>query len=470
LSGRRRPARPHGAPDTAAAGLSPRAVAIEILLRVEQAGAYASVLLDHREPRFGDGRDAALLHELVLGVLRRRATLDAVVAACASRPPERMDPAVRAALRLGAYELLYLDRVPAFASVNNAVELTKRAGRRAAAGFVNGILRAVASRGRELLPDPPQRGDLPGLALFHSQPEWWVRRQVDRLDWDAAVELLEAHDRPVRTVLCVNRRRTDAAQLVRQLEDEGVSTEPGRYLPEALRVVRGRLRGSRLAARGLFWVQDEASQLVARMFGQPIGPRVADLCAAPGAKSLQLAELVGPGGWVLAADRHLGRLRRLQGNAVRVGADHVLALNADMAREPVLPRGSFEQVLVDAPCSGTGTLRRHPEIRWRLEPSDLKRLARRQRQLLETAAALVVPGGEVVYSVCSLEPEEGEEVVDAFLRSRPEFRLVDPREALPPRARDLVDGRGILRTSPAAGGLDGFFAARLRLSYNAPPF
>jgi 16S rRNA (cytosine967-C5)-methyltransferase len=173
---------------------------------------------------------------------------------------------------------------------------------------------------------------------------------------------------------------------------------------------------------------------------------------------------------VLAADRHLGRLRRLQGNAVRVGADHVLALNADMAREPVLPRGSFEQVLVDAPCSGTGTLRRHPEIRWRLEPSDLKRLARRQRQLLETAAALVVPGGEVVYSVCSLEPEEGEEVVDAFLRSRPEFRLVDPREALPPRARDLVDGRGILRTSPAAGGLDGFFAARLRLSYNAPPF
>jgi 16S rRNA (cytosine967-C5)-methyltransferase len=462
LSGRRRPTRPYATPPGSAAGPSARAVAVEILLRVEQAGAYASVLLDHREPRFGDPRDAALLHELVLGVLRRRAPLDAVVAACASRPPEQMDPEVRMVLRLGAYELLFLDRVPAFASVDNAVELTKRAGRRGAAGFVNGILRAVASRGRELLPEPPRHGDLPGLALFHSHPEWWVRRQVERLGWDSAVELIEAHDRPARTVLRVNRRRTEVAELVRQLEEEGVSTEPGCYLPEALRVTRGRLRGSPLAAGGLFWVQDEASQLVTHMFGQPIGPRVADLCAAPGAKSLQLAELIGPDGWVLAADRHFRRLRRLQDNAIRVGADHVLALNADMARGSVLPRGSFEQVLVDAPCSGTGTLRRHPEIRWRLQPSDLTRLAQRQRELLETAAAIVVPGGDVLYSVCSLEPEEGEGVVDAFLKTRPEYRLVDPREALPPPARVLVDGRGFLRTSPADDGLDGFFAARLQ--------
>jgi 16S rRNA (cytosine967-C5)-methyltransferase len=171
--------------------------------------------------------------------------------------------------------------------------------------------------------------------------------------------------------------------------------------------------------------------------------------------------MAGPAGWVLAVDRHFGRLRRLQRNAVRVGADQVTALNADMARGRAPLGVKFEQVLVDAPCSGTGTLRRHPEIRWRLEPRDLKRLARRQVQLLAAAADLVTRGGSLVYSVCSLEPEEGARVVDAFLDSASEFLVADPREALPAPARDLVDSRGFLRTAPSTGGLDGFFAARL---------
>jgi 16S rRNA (cytosine967-C5)-methyltransferase len=202
------------------------------------------------------------------------------------------------------------------------------------------------------------------------------------------------------------------------------------------------------------------------MFPRPLGRRVADLCAAPGSKTLQLAEWVEPGGLVVATDRHAGRLRRLTRAARRAGAGEILAIRGDMTA-PVAPlRGAFERILVDAPCSGTGTMRRHPEIRWRLEEEDFKLLAARQSRLLATAAGLLAPGGVLVYAVCSMEPEEGEEVVATFLQSRPDFQAVDPRPDLPTTARELVDGSCFFRTTPAQGGLDGFFAARLQRSSN----
>jgi 16S rRNA (cytosine967-C5)-methyltransferase len=232
-------------------------------------------------------------------------------------------------------------------------------------------------------------------------------------------------------------------------------------MPGALRLLSGSLRRSRAIERGAVWVQDEAAQLATAMLGERIGPMAADLCAAPGGKSMQLARSLVEGGLLVAVDSHIGRLARVRENLSRIGFARLPLVNADMSAERPPFGERFDQVLVDAPCSGTGTLRRHPEIRWRLEEQQLGRLADRQRRILECASRIVVPGGRIAYAVCSLEREESEEVVRAFLSAHPGWRLVDPRPALPASAGALVDESGFLRTSPAEGGLDGFFGALL---------
>jgi 16S rRNA (cytosine967-C5)-methyltransferase len=438
-----------------------RELAFDILLRVEQEGGYASLLLQDRERLLGDKREAALLHELVLGSLRRQAALDHAISLVSNRPAAEMDPEVRAAARLGAYGLLFLDRVPDFAAVNSAVELVRSSGKRSAVGFVNAILRAVARQGGSLLPQRPVAGDPAGLALFHSHPAWWVRRLVERSGWRAAERILEANNRPAATVLHANTSASSGTELATSLRREGIATEPCGFMPDSLRLLSGSLHGSRTMARGEAWVQDEAAQLVTRMLGVSVGPRVADLCAAPGGKSMQLATALMEGGLLIAVDRHLGRLGKVRENLSRIGHEKLPLVNADMADASPPFRPLFDQVLVDAPCSGTGTLRRHPEIRWRLEEEQLKLLTGRQRRILRCAAGLVVSGGSMAYAVCSMEPEEGEEMVTGFLSETPGWRLADPRPALPPAAVRLVDERGFLRTSPDDGGLDGFFGALL---------
>jgi 16S rRNA (cytosine967-C5)-methyltransferase len=436
-----------------------RETALDILQRVEQ-GAFASILLDDAEPRFRDRRDERLLHALVLGVVRRRSALDHVVAAVASRPPSRMDPLVLQAARLGAYELLYLDRVPDFAAVATAVEVVKRRRGKTVAGFVNAVLRRVAERGAELLPPRVARGDVGGLALRESHPRWWVERVVSRLGWDAAARLVEANNRPAPTVLRPNLRRTTRERLAARLAADGIETESGRFAPDALRMDRGSTSRCGALTAGEAWVQDEASQLVPLLFGPGRAARVADLCAAPGSKTMQLAEGLEPDGLLLAVDRHRKRLRRLRAAAARLGIAPPVVVCADARYGRSLVACRFDRVLVDAPCSGTGTLRRHPEIRWRLTPDDFEALAARQLELLRAGAALTAPGGRLVYSVCSLEPEEGERVVRAFLDGQPRFRRFDPRHELPAAAAGLVDDGGQLHTSPEAG-IDGFFAAAL---------
>lgn len=448
-----------GRPPADAGGARP--LACEILRRVDAAGAYAGILLDERQPTLRDPREGALLRRIVMEVLRHRAALDHAIDASATRSTKDMDPAVRAALRVGAHGLLMLDAVPDFAAVDSAVRLVKREGHARAAGFVNAILRRIAAAGRAALPPVPERDDVAGLALHASHPEWWTRRVVDRLGWDAASALLAANNEPAATVLrpCVRRMPVEA--LRERLARDGVATVPGRFEPDALRVVSGALGGTRALAEGLALAQDEASQLVVRLFGERIGPRAADVCAAPGGKTLLIAERQPSDGRVVAADRHPGRLRRMARFVERVGGTGVLPVCADMAAAATPLGRTFDAVLVDAPCSGTGTLRRHPEIRWRLVPDDLLALAARQSTLLANAAALVAPGGRLVYSVCSLEPEEGEAVIDGFLASCPAFRIADPRPALVPAAAELVRGPGFLHTSPVDDGLDGFFAVAL---------
>lgn len=439
---------------------NPRREAFRILRRVEEAGAFASVLLEARATEIRDPRDAALLTEIVLGVLRRRAILDHAIAGVASRPLETIDPAVLTSLRIGAYALLFLDRVPAFAAVDTAVVLVKEARAGRAAGFANGVLRRIAREREALLPPPPSPGDVAALALFRSHPVWWVRRLVERVGWDRAEQLLAANNEPAATVLAPWPRAGPGAALAATLAADGVAVEACRFVPGALRVVSGVPQRTAAFRSGAFWIQDEASQLTTTLFGAAVGPRVLDACAAPGGKTLGLAARTAPGGVVVAADRHPKRVSRLKQNLHRVGADNVAVLVTDMFR-PGLVSGWFDDVLVDAPCSGTGTLRRHPEIRWRLRPEDLAAFGSRQRLMLAAIADLVRPGGRLVYSVCSMEPEEGEAVVSSFLGNHAAFARSDPRPALGLAARTLVGDDLAVRTSPLVDGMDGFYAALL---------
>jgi len=439
---------------------SPRREAYRILRRVEEGGAYASALLEARSAELPDPRDAGLLTELVLGVLRRRAVLDHVIASASSRPLTEIDPAVIAALRVGAYALVALDRIPDFAAVDTSVALVKDAGQGKAAGFVNGVLRRIAREKEALLPPVPGRGDVDALALYRSHPPWWVRRTVERLGWDRADALLVADNEPAPTVLAPWPGRAHEGELRTALATEGVLADPCRYVPGALRVRAGAPQHGATFRAGGFWIQDEASQLVVALFGERVGPLTVDVCAAPGGKALGLAAKTAPGDMVVAIDRHAGRLRRVVENAARLRTGGIAVIAADMTRAAPLATACGD-VLVDAPCSGTGTLRRHPEIRWRLQPADLVALAARQRAILESASVLVRPGGRLVYSVCSLEPEEGDGVVASFLESHPEFSRVDPREVVRGPVEALVGEDLALRTRPDEGGLDGFFATLL---------
>jgi 16S rRNA (cytosine967-C5)-methyltransferase len=439
---------------------NPRREAFRILKRVEDAGAFASVLLQGSASRLQDPREAALLTEIVLGVLRRRAPLDHAIAQAATRPLEDLDHGVLTAIRIGAYALLFLDRVPDFAAVDTAVSLVKEAGRATAAGFVNGVLRKLAREGNALLPPPPVAGDVEALALFRSHPSWWTRRLVDRFGWEHADLLLAANNEPAATVLSPWPVAGSSSTLAKRLAADEVVVEACRFVPGALRVVSGVPQRSAPFRDGAFWIQDEASQLSVSLFGAGVGPLALDACAAPGGKTLALAARMRQGGLVVAADRHARRLTRLTQNLLRLRADNVVVLACDMSKPAPMKR-LFDEVLVDAPCSGTGTLRRHPEIRWRLAPDALPVLAARQRRILSAAANLVRPGGRLLYSVCSVEPEEGEDVIAAFLAERPEFAREDPRRGLDVAARSKVGDDFALRTSPLDDGMDGFFAALL---------
>ena len=424
-----------------------RAVAHEILVRVETTQAFADVVLAHRlrAARLSPV-DRGLVTELVYGTLAWQGRLDHHLGPLLSRPLIALDAPVRAALRLGLYQLLFLDRIPAYAAVDGSVSLVARRAR----GLVNAVLRGVErNRAGLVLPE----GDSPAaLAVRWSHPIWLVERWAAELGLDETKRLLEADNRSPHVAIRPNRLRTTPAELARELEAAGVATRPGAYATDALVVTAGAglLRALPAFREGRFSYQGEASQLVAALVDVPSGSRVLDACAAPGGKTLAIAER---GAHVVALDRHRAGLSRLRESAGRLGVDDVMAAVADARRPPTI-RG-FEAVLVDAPCSGLGTLRRHPELRWRRRPDDVPRLAELQHQCLRGVAALVQPGGLLVYAVCTRTRDETTDVVERFLAEHPRF-VVEPAPL------QCVDADGHLRTAPHTHDLDGFFAARLR--------
>ena len=412
-----------------------------------------------------DERDRALAAEIVNGTLRWQRSLDHLIEHVARRKLSRIDTEVLLVLRLSLYQLLHLDRVPAAAVVDDAVDLTRLARKPSAAGFANAVLRSVL-RERHRLP-LPARPDDPAdrdaavryLGITHSHPEWLVERWLDRYGFAAAERWVRFDNTTPQLALRANRLRSTRDQVLAALAREDVDSEPTRYAPDGLLVTSG--NPLRAPLDGSFFVQDEASQLVALAVGAGRGERVLDLCASPGGKTVAMAADMDDSGLIVACDvrsRRLGLLR-----------DTIRLSGARCARALHVPSGGtlpfeavFDRVLVDAPCSGLGTIRRDPDIRWRRTRADLPVLAREQLALLSRAADVVKAGGLLVYATCSSEPEENEMVVDAFLDYRPHFRVVDLRVEGSPLLEPLLDARGMLRTLPSEHGLEAFFAAALR--------
>jgi 16S rRNA (cytosine967-C5)-methyltransferase len=414
-----------------------------------------------------DDRDGALAAEIATGTLRWMGEIDAVLEAFGNRPVSRLDPEVLDILRLSVYQLRHLDRVPARAVVDDAVEMVRAARKSSASTFVNALLRRVdRERGHLQLPARPDETNRPALldylSVTLSHPRWLVERWLDRVGFEAAEAWARFDNTAAPLTLRANTLVTTRETVASRLAVLGVTVTPTRYAPDGLVVVAGSPLATPLHDEGAFFVQDEASQLVSVVAGARPGERVLDACAAPGGKTIAMAGAMGDRGLLVAGDIRRRRMDLLARTVARGGARSVRLARFDAE---ALPFGAvFDRILVDAPCSGLGTLRRDPEIRWRRSAADLPALAGRQRRMLERAALAVKPGGCVVYATCSSEPEENEEVVAAFLADHPEYEVERPGHAgaVSDQLESLLTPAGFLRTWPYAHGLEAFFAAVLR--------
>ncbi len=411
-----------------------------------------------------DARDRALATELALGVERWRATLDAIISTSSGRRIETIDFPALLSLRLAVFQMKFLTRTPAHAVVDDAVEITRQAGAIRAAGFVNGVLRGLIRNGFDAgLPSRPADGNPDAwtryLATSLSHPAWLAARMLERHGAEAAEAWARFNNSPAPLTLRVNTRRMTAEAARAQLEAEGIATVPAPHAPHALIVTDGNPVASALNELGAIALMDETSQLVGALGASVLSGTVLDACAAPGGKTLVLASDLPEGARLIAADRRPRRVTLLRRSLSRYGLLDVPVVQHDLSRG--VPFDGLDGIFVDAPCSGLGTIRRDPDIRWRRAESDLADLAGAQAAMLGQASLAVRAGGRVVYATCSSEPEENEAVVDAFLAAHPAFT----RQAIGgARFEPFIDTRGDFRTLPHRDGLESFYAAVLQRS------
>lgn len=404
--------------------------------------------------------------ELTFGTLRQLGRVDHVLSAFLRRPLSALTPWIRSALRLGAYQLLFLDRIPASAAVNEAVSLARRYGHEGTAGLVNGVLRNLVRQGPPPLPsaDAADVTLAERLAVTYSHPRWLVERWLGELGQAETEALLRADNEAPALTVRVNHLRTTAAALQRSLEADGVTVRPLRHLSDGFEISGfDILSGLRAYRAGEFVVQDEAAMLVADIVAPQQGERVIDACAAPGGKTAAMADKMANIGEILAADVEPDRLRRVEENCRRLGITCVKTVASDARSLGDLHPGWADRVLVDAPCSGLGTLRRRPDARWRKEAAGSAQLARLQAEILAGVLPCVRPGGILVYSTCTIGRTENQSVVEALLAAHPELAPDEIKPHVPTSLSDAVgDGGWWLQTYPHRHGIDGFFIARLR--------
>lgn len=441
-------------------------MAWEVLWRTQRHEAYPDLLLSARLERNQalTRQDKALAKELVMGTLRWQGSLDRALGQVASRPLSRIPGKLLTALRLGAYQILFLGRIPAAAAVNETVELVRELGLGYASGFVNGVLRAVADKGLSLLAVDPSVPEAERIAMETSHPLWMVEKWIIQWGPREARALCIANNQVPPLTLRANTLKISRDGLMEALKEEGLEVLPTRFSPEGIQVAKLEAPLSSLGPfrRGWFQVQDEASQLISHWLELQEGQVVLDACAAPGGKTAHMAQLLGNKGKILALDIHQARLHLLAQECRRLGITCVSIKQTDLLDPSSLPRGPFERILLDAPCSGLGVLRRNPDAKWRRTPQDISRMANIQVRMLENLARLLAPGGIMVYSVCTHTQEETEAVKEAILGKDLDLELLASPQGLPEQAQALVGPDGFLRTFPHRHGMDGFSAFKIR--------
>jgi 16S rRNA (cytosine967-C5)-methyltransferase len=431
--------------------------ALRILVRVEEDRAFADIVLEHAlEHARLEARDAGLCTELVYGTLRWRRHLDWRLGPHLNRPLDKLDPWVRSLLRLTAYQLFFLDRVPRWAAVDEAVSLAKLKSKRPGPPeFVNAVLRALTrATAAPALPALPTEA----IAVRCSFPDWIAARWIARYGPEEAEALMLASNERPPTTIRVNTLRITRDALAARLRDEELAvTRPTAFAPEGLTIERGAVGRWSAFTEGWCTVQDEASMLVARLLDPQPGEVVADACAAPGTKATHMAELMRNRGRIIAMDPQAARLKLVGRATSRLGINIIEAHMGSASSQVGRWRAKCDRVLVDAPCSNLGVLRRNPDVKWRRTEEDLRRLQDKQKTILAAAAAMVKPGGRLVYATCSLEPDENEAVVSSLPGLGTHWQ-VDPPEGFPA----ALDAAGYLRLCPHVHGTDGFTAIRLR--------
>jgi len=474
-SGRPRTARPTQA----------RLLAVRLLDRTQRLQSYADVLLRHSLARSSLASvDRALVTELVYGTLRWRGRLDFMLDQVLDRSIQKLDPLVATTLRVGAYQIAFCDRIPASAAVDESVRCARTLGFERATGLVNAVLRRLA--GEQSTIEFPELEKEPLEHLVHalSLPTWIAQRWLELYGPSSVAALARASNDPPPLTVRANRKRVDTDALLEELRARFPEARRCTWAADGIVLGHNGNPGRDPAfLEGRFTVQDEAAQLVVDLLDPQPDDQLLDACAAPGTKTTAIAERLGRDGSVLAIDRHSGRLAMVARTARRLGLTGIRTLERDASRNlgdlPIPPArpparcdgvdpsqsrdagpAGFDRALVDAPCSGLGTLRRNPDARWRVKPESVPELASLQLAILEQVAQVLRPGGSLVYSTCTLLPEENEEVVAAFLRRNRNYQLV-PRSRLRPELAELLSEEGLLRCLPHIHGTDGFFAARL---------
>lgn len=443
----------------------PRAISLEILSRIEETDRHADDLLSDSFKRYRHltSLDRAFLTELTYGVLRWRGRLDWIIRHLSNLPFEKIEPEMLNTLRLGLYQIFFLTKTPASAAVNESVELAKKTRGKKGGGFVNAILRS-ALRGKETLRYPDRNQD-PALrlAVIQSHPLWLVRRWIEEWGVEETLKICVANNRIPPLILRTNTLKIGREALIEKLREKGLNAAPTSFSDEGIWVREGPpISELPFLNQGLFVIQDEASQLITLLLDPKRGEKILDACAAPGGKTTHIAQKMENVGEIDALDLRQEKLKQIEEGCKRLGIKIVRPKIGNAINPLPVPDGiKFDRVLADVPCSGFGTLRRNPDLKWRKEKEDIERLGQLQFSILENVARYVKEGGLLVYSTCTVFHEENEGVVERFLGEHRTFDLDSLIEVLPEKCRMFIKN-GYFKTFPPADELDGFFAARLR--------
>lgn len=442
---------------------STRETALKIVYRTLEEGGYSNILLDHSLSSGGfSPEDRAFITRLVYGVLENKLYLDWVIGRFSKIKLKKLSPWILNILRISIYQIIFMDKVPHFAAVNEGVELAKKYGARGTAGFVNGVLRSVLRN--------PERTKIPAkedkpvehISLKYSHPAWMVENWVKTFGTNFTEELCRANNVPADLVIRTNTLKISVENLIKRLNQEGVTVKRGRYTPVAL-VIEKTLPLDKIQAfrEGLFYVQDESSMLAVEVLGPEPGQVVVDVCSAPGGKATYAAQIMGDRGSIIARDINRSKLKMVQENCSRLGIKSVTTqvYDAEVLDNTLI--GKADRVLVDAPCSGLGIIRRKPDIKWKKDREHYNILSAKQRKILGNAARYLRPGGYLVYSTCTIMPEENQMVFEEFLKENPSYTPCDITELVPEPIRCESCKWGYIQLFPNVHQTDGFFIGKL---------